>query len=260
MPRRIVTFTTDFGLKDAYVAEMKGAFLAELDRLGCADPVQLVDVTHELPRHAVEQAAALMPPLLSSYPAGTVHVAVVDPGVGSSRRPIVVRAGGRFFVGPDNGIFTRVLDPGAAVFAIDSSRRRPSGSSVFDGRDLFAPVAACLLAGTDPAALGAPCSDPIRLEVPRPVRTDHAIRGRIMSIDHFGNMRTNIVVRDIPFGACVSVGSRSRLPINISYSDVASESVTGVISSDGSLEIAAREASAAAILGSKIGDEIVVEW
>ncbi|MEK8023560.1 MAG: SAM-dependent chlorinase/fluorinase [Candidatus Hydrogenedentota bacterium] len=260
MNRGIVTFTSDFGLKDAYVAEMKGAFLAELDRLGWTSGIQLIDVTHELPRHAIGQAAELLRPLAAVYPEKSVHVVVVDPGVGSDRWPMFLRTRGQYFVGPDNGIFTRLLPESDLVLRIDERQRRESGSAVFDGRDLFAPVAARLIAGVDPSSLGSTLAEPVRLTPPLPVRAAHSIRGQILGSDHFGNMRTNIPVRDIPFGARVSVGSASRLPIHCSYSESDTGAPAGIISSDGSLEIAVREGSAAEILKCGVGDEVLVEW
>ena len=155
----VITLTTDFGTRDSYVAEMKAAIL----RLN-AD-VHLVDVTHEVAAHDVVEGGLAVEAMAAVCPPGAVHVAVVDPGVGTSRRGLAVVAGGQTFVGPDNGIFTPALSrPGWKAFELRAPRyRRPTVSATFHGRDVFGPAAAHLSRGVAPARLGPPVRDPVRL-------------------------------------------------------------------------------------------------
>ncbi len=144
---RIVTLTTDFGTRDSYVAEMKGVIL------GIAPDVQLVDVTHEVAPQQVAEGALALAAAAPCFPPGTVHLAVVDPGVGTPRRGLVVVAGDQCFVGPDNGLFTAALStPGWQAFELTAPEyRRPTVSATFHGRDIFAPAAAHLARGLEPA-------------------------------------------------------------------------------------------------------------
>ncbi|HEU5459805.1 MAG TPA: SAM-dependent chlorinase/fluorinase [Pyrinomonadaceae bacterium] len=157
----MITLLTDFGTVDYFVGAVKGAILSVNPR------VVIVDITHEIPPQDVEAAAFTLLASYQTFPLGTIHVAVVDPGVGSARRPIVVRAGKQFFVGPDNGIFTYIYDrePSHQVVHVTSEKYfRPSPSSTFHGRDIFAPVAAELSNGVKPEALGPRITDAVRLK------------------------------------------------------------------------------------------------
>jgi S-adenosyl-L-methionine hydrolase (adenosine-forming) len=183
----IVTLLTDFGAADYFVAAMKGVIL------GLAPDVTLVDVTHEIPPQDVAGAAFTLAAAYESFPAGTIHLAVVDPGVGSARRPVVV-AGRHLFVGPDNGIFTHVYErePGARVFHLtrDELFRKPV-SATFHGRDVFAPVAGALAAGLAPEMAGDQIGDPVRFhEVGVETLPDGALRARVLHVDRFGNCVT----------------------------------------------------------------------
>lgn len=258
----IATFTTDFGLEDAYVAEMKGAFLSELAEEGIREAVQLVDVTHLIPRHAVRTASDMLRSLRDVYPPGAVHLVIVDPGVGTGRRPLAVRSVGQWFVGPDNGVFDAVLDEAELILEIDRGQRRKKAgaSNVFEGRDLFAPVAARLIAGRDPAEIGRVLVDPVRLPASRLERKPRSLVGEILSVDRFGNLRTSIPAADLPREARVSAGAIRDLSIESNYAAVAKGRPLVVVSSNGCLEIAAREASASQICGLGVGDEVVVAW
>jgi len=154
----IVTLTTDFGLRDAYVAEMKGVMLGIAE--AARQPLALVDLTHEVERHDITEGALALEAAAPYFPAGTVHLAVVDPGVGTARRGLVVAAAGQVFVGPDNGLFTPFLDGDWRAFELaEADFRLPVVSRTFHGRDLFAPAAAHVASGLDPARLGPPIGD-----------------------------------------------------------------------------------------------------
>jgi S-adenosylmethionine hydrolase len=259
---RIATFTTDFGVVDTYVAEMKGALLSALRKFGGEQDVTLLDVTHLLPRHAVRSASEMLIALRDAFPPDTVHLVVVDPGVGTERRPLAVKSRGQWWVGPDNGVFSRILDDADCVIQIDSVLRRESGGSsrVFDGRDLFAPAAARLLAGCDPATIGSPVVDPVRLAPPRLERLEGGIVGEIIAVDHFGNLRTSVPAGEVPEAARISAGEARHITLRRAYGDAAEKELLAVTGSDGRLEIAVREGSAAERLGLEVGDEVRVAW
>jgi len=191
----IITLTTDFGTRDAYVAEMKGVMLEIAAAAG--RPVHLVDVTHEVERHDVTEAALALDAAAPHFPPGTVHLAVVDPGVGTDRRELVVQTERAVFVGPDNGVFTPFLDGSTAWRAWElraPEYRLPSVSRTFHGRDIFSPVAAHLAGGVDLGKLG-PALDPAgleRLEVPQPSIGETRIRATVLYIDRFGNVQLNV--------------------------------------------------------------------
>jgi S-adenosylmethionine hydrolase len=194
---RLLTLLTDFGLDDAYVGAVKGTVL----RL--APGTQLVDLSHQLPAGDVEAAADLLAGAAPAFPAGTVHLAVVDPGVGSARRLLVVQWAGQQFVAPDNGLLTPQLEGGGEAWSVtrrdlflDGPGGAVGGSPTFHGRDRFAPIAAALLRGDHPNALGVPIDDAVRLSIPAPSREPHGaswvLRGRVARVDRFGNLVTDI--------------------------------------------------------------------
>ena len=248
----MITLPTDFGTVDYFVGAVKGAILSVNPR------VVIVDITHEIPPQDVEGAAFTLLASYQTFPAETIHVAVVDPGVGSERRPIVVRARGQLFVGPDNGIFTYIYDrePSHQVFHIKSEKYfRPSPSTTFHGRDIFAPVAAALSTGVKPENLGPLISDPVRLK--NSLTPDLL---KIIHIDRFGNCITNIT-RDL-----VDPNRQPTLVIHgkqISafrefYSSAAPNEPFAIWGSAGFLEISINGRSAAEALRAKRGDTIVL--
>lgn len=191
----LATLLTDFGTSDYFVGAMKGALLSVCPR------AQIVDITHEIPPHDIEAGAFTLLAAYESFPAGTVHVAVVDPGVGSARRPILVAAREHLFVGPDNGLFGYVYSR-ERVFGVhhltNDTYFRRGASTTFDGRDLFAPVAGALLNGVAPAALGATVEDYVRLARPAPQRTSAStLQASVIHIDRFGNCITDISNADL---------------------------------------------------------------
>jgi S-adenosylmethionine hydrolase len=185
----IITLLTDFGLSDHYVAAMKGVILSI-----CPD-VQMVDISHEVTPYAVLEAGYTLAQAWSYFPPGTIHLVVVDPGVGSSRRPLLAEAGGHCFVAPDNGVLTMTLAglPEGTIRHITAERffRHPVGRT-FHGRDLFAPVAAHLASGVRPAEFGNPLQDYIQLSTARPREIEFRHwEGLVLKIDRFGNIITN---------------------------------------------------------------------
>lgn len=183
----IITLCTDFGTKDPYVGIMKGVILA-------ADPeARIVDITHEIEAHDVREAAFTVEDYRGYFPAGTVHLVVVDPSVGSSRRPIAVSCDGHFFVGPDNGVLSFVARRASEVRVIENrDLMREEISATFHGRDIFGPVAAHLSRGIALSDLGPKITDPVMLDDMYPVIRGTTMTGDIARFDHFGNAITNI--------------------------------------------------------------------
>jgi S-adenosylmethionine hydrolase len=253
----IITFTTDFGLRDPYVAEMKGVVL------GIAGAgTQLVDVTHDVQRHDVAEAALALEAAAPYFPAGTIHVAVVDPGVGTSRRGLVVTSRGQLFVGPDNGLLTPFLggDEWSAFELASPEHRLAVVSRTFHGRDVFAPAAAYLAGGLSPAQLGPAVGDPVRLAWGEMREVAGAIAGSVVHVDRFGNLVTSIHADSV-----IGLGTETRLRVSGrlvrmvgTYGDLDRGEVGVLRGSSGRLEIAAREASAAALLKARRGTPVLV--
>ena len=248
----MITLLTDFGTVDYFVGAVKGAILS-------VNPyVMIVDITHEIAPQDIEAAAFTLLASYQTFPAGTIHVAVVDPGVGSARRPIVVRAGDQLFVGPDNGIFTYIYDrePSHRVFHITSEKYfRPSPSTTFHGRDIFAPVAAALSNGVKPDDLGPEINDPVRLK--NSLSPDEL---KIIHIDRFGNCITNIT-RDLidPKRNPILVINRKQIrSIQEFYGADSPNELFAIWGSAGFLEISMNGKSAAEELHAKRGDTILL--
>ena len=252
----IVTLTTDFGLADGYVGIMKGVIL------GIAPEARLVDLSHEIAPQNVRQAAYILTRAAPFFPAGTVHLAVVDPGVGGGRRPLLVRTATAAYVGPDNGLFTAAMDqPGARAFALDRPDYwRPEVSRTFHGRDIFAPVAAHLARGVSAVELGRPVSDAMRLSLPEPERAAGGqIAGEVVYTDHFGNLITNIPGDWVPGHRWqVRIAERQLDGLRTTYAQGAPGELIALVSSGGTLEIAVREGSAAHRLGIGVGETVTL--
>lgn len=252
----IVTLTTDFGTRDAYVAAMKGAIL------GIARSVHLVDVTHEIAPHDVAGGALALEAAAPYFPPGTVHVAVVDPGVGTARRGLAVVAAGQVFVGPDNGLFTPFVGAsGWTAFELaDPQYRLSVVSRTFHGRDVFAPAAAHVAAGVDPSRLGPRVTDPVRLAWPEGRRTPRGMAGVVVHVDRFGNLVTSIraeALEALGGDAVVAVAGR-RLGLVETYGDLARGRAGALVGSSGRIEIAVREGSAARMLRAARGTRVVL--
>lgn len=261
--RPIVALVTDFGTRDFYVGALKGAVLAV-----CPEAT-LVDVVHELPRHAVEAAAFCVAAAYRAFPPRTVFVVVVDPGVGSERRALAIAAGGYFFVGPDNGVLSTVLDewPAAAVRELTNAALfRPSVSSTFHGRDVFAPVAGHLARGLPFDAVGPAVGDPVRLERATARRLGAADwQCAIVQADRFGNLTTSLTeaqlatalesVHGDPAALVVRAGG-CVLPLVRRYCDVDTGEACALLGSAGRLELAVNQGDAGEMLGLRVGDTV----
>jgi S-adenosyl-L-methionine hydrolase (adenosine-forming) len=190
----MITLLTDFGTADYFVPAVKGVILA------LQPQAQIIDLTHEIPAHDIAAAAFTLGACYHDFPAATIHLAVVDPGVGSARRAIVVEAGNYFLVGPDNGIFSFVYarEKNVRVFhATQAAYFRPSVHPTFHGRDVFAPLAAWLEKGLAPVALGEEINDYVRLTWASPQLSNDVVVGEIIHIDHFGNCITNLTAQEL---------------------------------------------------------------
>jgi len=244
---RAITLLTDFGTADYFVGAMKGAILS------INPQAVIVDITHEIPAQDVVAGAWQLLAAFDTFPEGTVHVAVVDPGVGSQRRPIVVAAGNHLFVGPDNGIFTYIYERDSSFEAFhitDEKYFRNPVSTTFHGRDIFAPVAAALSTGVDPASFGSSIVDPVRLT--------SSSEPQIIHIDRFGNLITNITrdqfkeARRLLLNGTLISAQRNFFGENVGEID----EPFLIWGSAGFLEIAVNGGSAAEFLDAKRGDQI----
>ncbi len=253
MKKGIITITTDFGTKDAYVGVMKGVILS------INPDVQLVDITHEIEPGDILEAAFLLKDAYQYFPKGTVHIAVVDPGVGGSRRPIAIKTDNFFFVGPDNGLFWPIISGEDALVVHLTNKRYflPDISDTFHGRDIFAPVAAYISKGVDLLDMGVPIRDPVKIEIKKPTILKEHIIGTIVRVDRFGNLITNISKKDIIrcFGKVedleVELGNRKIKGIRKTYSDVPSGQLLALIGSSGLLEVSVNRGSAYEFFGKK---------
>lgn len=257
-PSGIITLTSDFGLSDAYVSMMKGVILT-------INPgVQLVDISHQIPHGAILWGAYLVRETSRYFPAGTIHVAVIDPGVGGSRRPIALEIGGQFFVGPDNGLFWPLIQDAAharIVHLTETSYFLPRVTSTFHGRDIFAPVAAHISLGLDPEKLGPRIQDPVPLTLPRPQIHKDVLYGQITHVDHFGNLITNINREDlegflVSTQPVVEVGHLVIKTLCNAYADVEEGQPLALVNSNEWLEIAVNLGCASEYLGVPSGDII----
>jgi S-adenosyl-L-methionine hydrolase (adenosine-forming) len=250
--RRIVTLLTDFGTADGFVGAMKGVIL---DR---APDAQLVDLTHDIPPRDVRAAAWALREAAQTFPAGTIHVAVVDPGVGTTRRGLLLEERGQLFVGPDNGVLSL-----AASAATGRVLDRPEHfcaevSATFHGRDVFAAVAGRLAAGLAPEECGSVARSWVRLDEPPATRSPDEIGGRVVHIDRFGNLVTNVgrdLLAEQPWIA--RLAGRVVGPLRRTYGDVAPGEWVAYLGSGGWLEIAIRDGSAREA-GGKIDDEVIL--
>jgi S-adenosylmethionine hydrolase len=238
-----ITLLTDFGTRDGFVGAVKGV-LASL-----APGALVEDVAHDLPRGDVAAAARALARYWSRHPAGTVHLVVVDPGVGTVRRALACASAGRFLVGPDNGVLTPALrDGGARCVRLDPARLSRSVSPTFHGRDLFAPAAAALAAGGALHELGDLVTDPVLLPDPTPVRSERGGDGVVVAVDHFGNLTTNLPGGWGAPGDVVELAGW-RVELLRTYGDAPTGGALALVDSEGRIEVAVRDGSAARLLG-----------
>jgi S-adenosyl-L-methionine hydrolase (adenosine-forming) len=251
----VITLLTDFGLQDSFVGALKGVMLSVNPDL------TLVDISHLVPPQDVFTGAFILGQSCFCFPPNTVHLAVVDPGVGTSRKALAVSAGGHFFVAPDNGILTYALagqDFKAFEITAQEYFRKPV-SSTFHGRDIFAPIAAWISRGIPLHRLGTVLEDPVRLRLPAPIRVDESlIQGCILAVDRFGNLITNLMPADLPQSCKILAGRMEITSRRKTYSEGMPGEVFLIPGSAGYLEIAVKDGSAASDLNLKSGAPIGV--
>lgn len=267
MARPVIALLTDFGLIDTYVGELKGAALS-------VNPdATIVDITHHVPPQDVHAGAFLLGVAVGAFPAGTVFVAVVDPGVGSARRPLLVETPRGAFVGPDNGIFTRVVwrqdeeGPSASAPAslptgvrawrlTNPAYRRGRVSNTFHGRDVFAPAAAHYASGVPAETLGEAVEAIWRLPVPQPDARDGVVTGEVVHVDHYGNLVTNIPAGMLPREAVVEVRGQRIDGLSSHYDTT--KPLVALVGSHATLEVAKPGGSAAETTGAGRGAQVRV--
>lgn len=255
----IITLLTDFGWKDGYVGVMKGVILS------IAPHVALVDISHDIAPQDVRDAAYVLSTAMPYFPSDTIHLVVVDPGVGSERRAIAVRTAQGTFVAPDNGVLSYALaisPPQVAVSLTNPCYHLAQVSSTFHGRDIFAPAAAHLARGVPITELGEPVHDLITFPLPRPqTQADGSLIGQVMHIDRFGNVITNLHREDIPWpdeALVFELGGQLITGLKVTYAQGQPGEPLALIGSDGYLEIAITGGNAARCLSVHIGDRINV--
>lgn len=251
----VITLLTDFGTADGYAPAMKGVIAS------IAPDARVEDAGHEIAPGDVASAAIALWRYWQTYPAGTVHVVVVDPGVGSRRRGLAVEASGRFLVGPDNGALSYALQSAgsARVVALEKSEYfREPVAATFHGRDIFAPIAAHIAGGVAVERFGPVVSDPVRLEWPEPGSAEGEIVGLVVHVDRYGNLVTNIPSESSPPGSAVRVGELIVGRVQRTYADVGEGEVVPLIGSLGLLEISVRDGNAAQLLRAGTGSPVWV--
>ena len=261
--RPIITLTTDFGLNDHFVGTIKGVIL------NISPELEIVDISHSVQAFDVLDGALTIAQAYSYFPSGTVHLVVVDPGVGTARRPILVTSDRHHFVAPDNGVLSMVYAREERLHIRHVTAEHYSLqpiSNTFHARDIFAPVAAWLAKGVDSEKFGDEITDFVRFNPPKPKSVNgNTLRGVILKVDRFGNLVTNITPQDAPMlfasrTRAVQVGGRQARDYEIlpNYSEGSPGEVFGILGSMGYLEIAANRGSAAKIVGSGKGSEVTI--
>ena len=258
----IITLTTDYGTHDHLVGAMKGVMLKILPELS------IVDISHQVIPCDILDGALTIGMAYKYFPPNTIHVVVVDPGVGSPRRPILVTGDQHFFIAPDNGVLSMIYDKEESFtvrhITSDHYFLRPM-SNTFHGRDLFAPVAAWLAKNQQPMSFGEEVMDPVRFTLPRPRAADGKVKGVILKVDNFGNLVTNIPPDLIPQAFLpdgrykISVGGKDVPKVMNTYGEGGPGEPFGILGSSGLLEIAVNRGSASRTLAAQRGVEVVVE-
>ena len=257
MEASLITLLTDFGHKDPYVGIMKGVIF------GINPTARVIDLSHGVPPQDLMAGALMLRHAAPYFPRGTIHVAVVDPGVGSERRPLLVEADGSFFIGPDNGLLSLALDGKEPLHIIELSNEiyhlKPT-SMTFHGRDIFAPIAAYLSLGMPPEDFGPPLREFRRLPWPEIKATDRAVQGEVIYIDGFGNLVTNVEERTLrTFEAdhlTFSLGPLTIRGLAPKYSAASDRGYLALVNSWGLLEIALYKGNAHLSCGAKLGDKL----
>jgi S-adenosylmethionine hydrolase len=257
----VITLTTDFGTGDHEAGVLKGIIWT------IAPLVQIADLSHDITPHDILEAALLLWRAAPYFPGGTIHVAVVDPGVGTSRRGIAARLGSQYFVGPDNGLasllMSRVEENNDKLSFVHLDQPKywlPEVSKVFHGRDIFAPVAAHLALGIPLSMLGTSINDPVRMEILPPIRLPKGWLGQVIHIDHFGNMSTNLNVSHLNPAKEVMVKIRGEQISGLvsTFGERPVGTLVAMLDSSGLLAISVVNGNAAGVLKAGVGDEIEV--
>jgi S-adenosylmethionine hydrolase len=262
LARPIITLTTDFGTNDHLVGVMKGVILS------INPEVNIVDITHSVLPHDLLDGALTIGQAYKYFPPKTVHLVVVDPGVGSERRPILVAGDTHYFVAPDNGVLSSVYDQTEALYVwniISEHYFRQPVSKTFHGRDVFAPVAAWLTKSWQSSAFGEAITDYARFAMPKPKTAGNTIKGVVLRVDQFGNLITNLRAEDVPaFAAAdgkftIRAGNAMVTKLVPTFSSGANGEAIGFIGSSGYLEISINKANASRTLALGRGAEVTVE-
>ena len=257
----VITLTTDFGLKDGFTAVLKGVIW------GICPEAQIADITHSITPQNISEGAIALWRAYAFFPAGTVHIAVVDPGVGTQRRPIAARLGEHTFIGPDNGLFTPIFDDATrlgfdrkVVHLTNARYWRPVVSHTFHGRDIFAPVAAHLAKGVDLRELGPLIDDPVRLVLPVPEKTSFGWHAHVTVVDVFGNLTTDLPAACLPEGegTLFRLCGREVREMVSSYGQRSSGELVALVDSENFIELAIVNGNAARILQAQVGDIVEV--
>lgn len=260
--RPLVTLTTDFGLGSPYVAQMKGVIYAHCRQ------VAIVDITHGIRPQHIREGALVLADVTPRFPPGTIHVAVVDPGVGTNRRLVYAEFGGQCYLAPDNGLLTLVSQnlPRGGVYSLERTEFWAAEvSSTFHGRDILAPVAGHLACGLAPEKLGPPLASLVDLSIPQPrVAADRAL-GEVLLVDSFGNLITNVRFAQLPPAVpatdfVLECKGRTIVGLQDAYEVSPPGTLAALVDSQGRLEIAAVRGSAAAVLSACEGTAVVVRW
>lgn len=260
MSRSLISLTTDFGAGSPYVAQLKGVILT------IQPQAVLVDLTHAILPQNVRQAALVLEDVSGCFPPGSIHVAVVDPGVGTDRRLLAAEIAGRYYLAPDNGLLGRLIASAPTARVVALTQRAfwlPSVSATFHGRDIMAPVAAQLSLGTALEDLGEPCDNPIQLAWPAATSDKNRVQGEVQAIDSFGNLITNIsreLLIEAGEAAVIQCGGRTISGMTDTYGRCSPGSLIALVDSSNRLEIAVVNGSAAVELRAEVGDVVSVLW
>ncbi|HUO35521.1 MAG TPA: SAM-dependent chlorinase/fluorinase [Candidatus Acidoferrum sp.] len=262
MARPIITLTTDYGTNDHFVGAMKGVIL------NVNPEATVVDVTHGVIPHDILDGALAIGRAYKYFPARTIHVVVVDPGVGTQRRPILVAGDTHYFVAPDNGVLSVVFDQSETLHAWHITSEHyflHPVSNTFHGRDIFAPVAGWLSKSWQTASFGEEITDFVRFSIPKPKSQGSQVKGVVLRVDHFGNLITNVSPQDVPALAApdgkvtVRAGNAEIKKICSTFAEGAPGEPIGILGSSGYLEIVVNKGNAAKTLGAARGAEVTVE-
>ncbi len=262
MSRPIITLTTDYGASDHFTAVMKGVILS------INPEVNIVDITHSVLAHDILDGAMAIGQAFRYFPPKTIHVVVVDPGVGTERRPLLVAGDQHYFVGPDNGVLSSVYEQSESLHVwnvISEHYFRQPVSKTFHGRDIFAPVAAWLTKSWQTSSFGEPITDFVRFAIPKAKVNGNQVQGAVLRVDHFGNLITNVTVEDVPDllvasgNLKINVGNGQVSKVVRTFAEGAAGEVVGLIGSSGYLEISVNKGNASRTLGVGRGAEVTVE-